>query len=478
MAYGVGQVQQVPILSVQEHQAAAQDQELKRLTMTSLIEQRKAQMEAAQREQAEQDYLRDAYQRLGGDEDEIVKEAMTRDPDLGMRLQDRVTKHRTAILDGRKKALDVEKLEAELDMEMLGRISDDASYQIYRPRLSQELQQIMGEQFDPARRDQLLQQATNEMPRLKQLGELIGTNPREALLLDLAGADSPEEWAGVWSGYQQLGLKPQEIQAFQQMFGAEFSPEGLQAVREKVMKPTTAAASGFTLSPGQQRFDAQGNPIASVAPRPVGGTGTSGTSSSDQRLVESILKNPSIYGTLTPTVKTRIASALSDAGFDFTAGAGSGGGGAKLSAAAIEKVAGVDQSLGMLDDIERLTPSMAGYIGPLDGRAAKARIATGVGVTQDLAEFDAQITGLKNAVIKATTGAAMSEPEAKRIMGQLPDLSQPEAVFKARLATSRRNLEMLKKRTIELSGGSVAPDTTSAPKKLSAEELIKKYGDG
>lgn len=141
---------------------------------------------------------------------------------------------------------------------------------------------------------------------------------------------------------------------------------------------------------------------------------------------------------------------------DAAAGA-PGAGGAKLSATAIEKVAGVDQSLGMLDDIDRLFPSMTGYIGPYDGRQAGAQLATGLGVTPELAEFDAQLTGLKNAVIKATTGAAMSEPEAKRIMGQLPDRKLPEAVFKARLATTRRNLEVLKKRTIELSGGSV-PD--------------------
>lgn len=154
-----------------------------------------------------------------------------------------------------------------------------------------------------------------------------------------------------------------------------------------------------------------------------------------------------------------------------------GTGGVKLSATAIDKVAAVDQSMGMLDDIERLLPKMGRSIGLIDGRVSKAKLATGAGVTPELAEFDAQLTGLKNAVIKATTGAAMSEPEAKRIMGQLPDLSQPEAVFKARLATTRKNLDTLKRRTIELSGGSVAP-SVAAPKALTAEELIKKYGGG
>ncbi len=140
---------------------------------------------------------------------------------------------------------------------------------------------------------------------------------------------------------------------------------------------------------------------------------------------------------------------------------GAGAGGAKLSAGAIEKVAGVDQSMGMLDDIEKLLPKMADNIGIMDGRVARAKLMTGRGITQELAEFDAQLTGLKNAVIKATTGAAMSEPEAKRIMGQLPDLTQPEAVFRARMATTRKNLETLKRRTIELSGGTMSSPSTA-----------------
>lgn len=149
-----------------------------------------------------------------------------------------------------------------------------------------------------------------------------------------------------------------------------------------------------------------------------------------------------------------------------------GAGGAKLSATAIEKVAGVDQSMGMIADIEAALPSMLNHIGIYDGRVAKAKLATGAKVDQALAEFAAQITGLKNAVIKATTGAAMSEPEAQRIMGQLPDLAQPEAVFKARLATTKRNLETLKRRTIELSGGTVeAPSKSGSSQKIGRFEV-------
>jgi hypothetical protein len=86
------------------------------------------------------------------------------------------------------------------------------------------------------------------------------------------------------------------------------------------------------------------------------------------------------------------------------------------------------------------------------------------GADQGLAEFVAEVATLKNAVVKATTGAAMSEPEAQRIMSQVPDLTNQPAVFRARLASTRRNLETLKRRTLELSGGAVAaPQAASAP---------------
>lgn len=157
-----------------------------------------------------------------------------------------------------------------------------------------------------------------------------------------------------------------------------------------------------------------------------------------------------------------ISAATARRGQDLSAATAKETGGAKLSATAIEKIAGVDSSLSMLDDIERLLPSMLSSIGPIQGRLTSVQLKTGVGVTEELAEFAAQITGLKNAVIKAITGAQMSEPEAKRIMGQIPDLDNPDAVFRARMATTRRNLETLKRRTIELSGGSM-PEADSDP---------------
>ncbi len=51
--------------------------------------------------------------------------------------------------------------------------------------------------------------------------------------------------------------------------------------------------------------------------------GGGATTEADKKLVAAIMKTPSIFGTLTPTVQTRLAVPLSDAGFDFkTQGSG------------------------------------------------------------------------------------------------------------------------------------------------------------
>lgn len=459
MPYGLDPVQQFKILSPQEHQDLALEREAKRMTLTALAEKRRAEIAQQQAEQQEKAYLADAYQRLGGDEDEIIKEAMTRNPDLGMRIQDHVTKRRTAIIDSRKKALDVEKLEAELDTELLSRITDDASYQIYRPRLSKELQQVMGEQFDPARREALLAQAPGGLDRLNQLKALIGTNPREALLLDLAGADSPEEWAGVWQGYQALGVKPQEIAALQQIFGKEFSPDALASVRAKVTKPASESSGGFTLSPGQQRFDAQGNPIASVAPRPTGGGGTGGggISAGDKRLVDSILKNPSIYGTLTPTVKTRIASALSDAGFDFAAGTG-GGGAVKLTAGQQEDIATSNDVLGLIDEAETLGTKInwkgVGAMGT--GSIAKRAMDLGLGGTAEEEQLRNIIGNINGTIAKARGGTSFTESEKAMLSQYSPTINDGDDRIKAKLVSLRSFLTRRKQNILGAATGQTA----------------------
>jgi len=140
-------------------------------------------------------------------------------------------------------------------------------------------------------------------------------------------------------------------------------------------------------------------------------------------------------------------------------------GGAKLSVTAVEKIAGIDQSLGVIESLDKLKKSE--WLGPIAGRATRYSIAVpGVSVPDDLARFAAETATLKNSVVKAITGAQMSEPEAKRIMQQVPDFEDKPNVWQQKLDATKENLATLKRRTIELSGGAAGTESAPAPKRI------------
>jgi len=140
-------------------------------------------------------------------------------------------------------------------------------------------------------------------------------------------------------------------------------------------------------------------------------------------------------------------------------------GGAKLSATAIEKIAGIDQSLNVVKSLNELKKPE--WLGPIAGRQARYSInIPGVKVSDELARFAAETATLKNSVVKAITGAQMSEPEAKRIMQQVPDFEDKPNVWQQKLEATKENLSTLKRRTIELSGGSAGTESATTPKRI------------
>jgi len=125
----------------------------------------------------------------------------------------------------------------------------------------------------------------------------------------------------------------------------------------------------------------------------------------------------------------------------------------KLAAGLTDTVARLDQALGIGDQLRADVDES--WLGPVAGRATELSIKTpGIATSEKLARFYANTATLKNATIKAITGAQMSEGEAERIMQQIPDFSDKPGVWKEKLAASERNLKMLKKRILELSGRS------------------------
>lgn len=120
-----------------------------------------------------------------------------------------------------------------------------------------------------------------------------------------------------------------------------------------------------------------------------------------------------------------------------------------LAQRTIENEAALD-SLGRLEQM--FTAGAEEDIGPAEGRMRQfaQSFPSGVGVmtlfgadTERFANFEAATRGFQNAMIKAITGAQMSEPEAKRIMGQIPAVEDNPVVWAAKYDQSVVNLKDL-----------------------------------
>lgn len=77
-------------------------------------------------------------------------------------------------------------------------------------------------------------------------------------------------------------------------------------------------------------------------------------------------------------------------------------------------------------------------VGPLKGRYNTMQLAL-VGELGDegLANLQSDVARLKNTVINLRTGAQMSEPEAQRILKEVPDFNLPPDVFMSRLSNAK-----------------------------------------
>lgn len=120
-------------------------------------------------------------------------------------------------------------------------------------------------------------------------------------------------------------------------------------------------------------------------------------------------------------------------------------------AAAAERtaIAKTRASIDALDNLKTLFDSAQTETGPIVGRIAPTKGLFGL-TTKEQESFMAATSAFKNAIIKEITGAQMSEVEAKRIMKQVPDITDPPARWQAKWEQSKKNLEFLQKRRLEI----------------------------
>lgn len=120
-------------------------------------------------------------------------------------------------------------------------------------------------------------------------------------------------------------------------------------------------------------------------------------------------------------------------------------------AAAAERtaIAKTRASIDALNNLKELFDSTQTETGPIVGRIAPTKGLFGL-TTDEQEAFMAATSAFKNAIIKEITGAQMSEVEAKRIMKQVPDITDPPTRWLAKWEQSKKNLEFLQKRRLEI----------------------------
>ncbi len=195
----------------------------------------------------------------------------------------------------------------------------------------------------------------------------------------------------------------------------------------------------FTLAPGAQRFDPQGRPVAQAPPRPP--------SALDEinrirlnvaRQIQEIPEEQRTAGqreTLKRIIEGQAAVQIN----------------LPKPAAASERtaIAETGASLDALENLETLFNLPETETGVLAGRIAPIAGLAGL-TTSEQENLMAATAAFKNKVIKDITGAQMSEQEAKRIMKQIPDITDPPARWKAKKKQTEINLRAIQRRRIQV----------------------------
>jgi len=130
-------------------------------------------------------------------------------------------------------------------------------------------------------------------------------------------------------------------------------------------------------------------------------------------------------------------------------------------------------SIDTLDNLKTLYDNAKTRTGPVAGRIDPI-LGTFGWTTDEQEDFMAATSAFRNQIIKEITGAQMSEVEATRILKQVPQETDPPTRWEAKWRQSKKNLEMLQKRRIEIlrqSGLQAPGEQTINIEDMSDEEI-------
>lgn len=264
-----------------------------KIVQPSLYNAQRAEAQLAQEETAaktrarrEQIVAQDVLTRFGDKPDHALRILQRVAPSAVAGYQKSIDDHAKAQADQRKSALDTLKMQSEVDrksqedglesLRMYQATKNPAWYQRARRLFAlddEDAALFPDEPPDDVALDKILKTGVSVKDAMdaneKAVDHYIKGDFQKGFAQAILASPDEESLQEAAQAAQQMGVPPAMVAAVGKM-----SPEQRQAwATRTVQGPEKAtAAQGFTLSPGQTRYDAEGKPIASVA-KPAGGSG-------------------------------------------------------------------------------------------------------------------------------------------------------------------------------------------------------------
>lgn len=446
-----------------EAQSEAQEAQIRTLTLQQAVEQRRAQIEAQQRQQAQQQWLTGAATQFTHDDgspdfDRIIAESYKQFPDLGQKLEEHVGKMRKQAVDARKVELDNEKAQHDADLQTLTQMTTPETWAAFRPKIRDKaLAQALGDTFNPQVLEQLRQGGLSESERLNRLkanADLYAKDPHLAFLQEIAEAHDDDGIADAVAG-ARLMLPAEAVQSYAQRIGIG-QPGAQERAKALLAQAVNQSASGGTSDyahfleryakdkgktaadltqaeelDARKKFgqadDAARRPLAPIVIQTAQGPMV--TTGPDRQAVAPVIGPDGKPLGMAPTSTQR------------------------------DRMAGMQTASAIVDSIDELSAKIntgQGALAKITGAAEKAKAAANL--NDDLSEYQAVVSGFTPLLARAVghTGV-LTEQDVQSVRAMLPQPGDSKSVRDRKMSRIRTIMGRMP------GGGAVSTPSSSAP---------------
>ncbi len=254
MAYGVGQVQQGPVLSPADHLANALKLRADQLEIDQRTQETAAKLRADAENAKEQAWLSTAVKTYTHDDgspdwDTIGNAAMQVSPALGQKVVDWNGKRLSQAAQTRKAEVDNEKADFDEDIHKLERVTDPSSFALWVPRIKDpHLLQAIGPQFNEQTPQTIRTLIASGLDQTHWLGEQstlageYGKDPEGAFLKDLRISRNDDDLKNAYDAFR-AHASADTVNRYQQMFGTTWAPEVPARAAERSMTANESATN-------------------------------------------------------------------------------------------------------------------------------------------------------------------------------------------------------------------------------------------